>query len=140
MAKSGPKKKTPKLDGKALTKVPAPPTFLGVHGKAAWSRNCRELIAASRLYGRYLDNLGDYCELFDQKARARRVLKANGGEIAVSEKNAPYNHPSANQLAGYKTQSLKYSRAFGFTPRDDAELPSTQAGGDALETFKGEAK
>lgn len=125
MAKTGPKPTPEGLriygsqgqnPGEKLQKVPAAPRHLGSTGKRKWKEVGTHLLRLTILEERYFDAMIVYCEAWDRKEEAEKVLREEGRYVAHARGGGKTRHPAAIEHREALDLIRRLQVEFGFTP------------------------
>lgn len=113
----------------AVTKIPAPPSWLGKAAKEEWKRVLPDLIARKVITTTDLGALENYCVAMGNVRDMSRLVNRQGHMVAKKP------HPLIRQVSIYLESSRRYAAELGLTPvarqRAGGSAPPDSGGDDA---------
>jgi P27 family predicted phage terminase small subunit len=115
--------------------LPAPPEWLGDHGRQVWLTVGPHLAAVGLLSEVDSGALAIYCDAWDEFHDAQRLIDAHG-ELIPTDKGGFQMNPACRLKNAARAAIRQYQGEFGLTPAARVSLPSAPSGVDDLEDFK----
>lgn len=98
------------VSNEAITKPPAPPTWLSKDARLEWHRVAPDLIARGVLAATDMATLGSYCAAVAGVQETARIIKRQGRMIGKK------SHPAVRMQLQYLESARRYAAELGLSP------------------------